>query len=93
MGRTKIPISIHFHVESCPVTGFGHSVPFITRLKKEYSYTSIAFLSNCDLFYFEPCILPARRVRRSLLQYIMCRTAVVVIAVLTADSSGRTVLR
>jgi hypothetical protein len=36
--------------------------------------------------------LQAIRVRRSMLQYIMCSTAVVVIGVLTADSAGRTVL-
>jgi hypothetical protein len=62
-------------------------------LRKEYSYTFTPFLGSYDLFLFEPYLLPGRRVRRSLLQFIMHRTAVVVIAVLIAGTSGRTVLR
>ena len=41
------------------------------RLRKDYSYTSTPFLRKYGLFYFEPYFLPSRRVRRSLLQYIM----------------------
>ena len=63
------------------------------RLKKEYSYTSTPPLGRHDLFYCEPYLLAAKRVRRGLLQYTMYRNVVVVIAVLTAYSSGWTVLR
>jgi len=96
MGRTKTPPSlksIPFRSGNYVVVSFGHWVPFSTRLRKEYNYTPTGILGNCGLFYFKHCLLLARKVRRSLLQYIMYRTAVVVIAVLPADSSGRTVLR
>jgi len=41
------------------------------RLRKEYNYTPTAILGNLGLFYFEHCLLLARKVKSSLLQYIM----------------------
>ena len=75
------------------VFGNGHSVSLAPRVREEYSYISTPFLGNYGMLYFENYLLSARRVRRSLLQYIMQSTAVVLIAVLAADISGRTVLR
>jgi len=43
------------------------------------------------MFECEPYILAGRNVRSNFIQYIMYRTAVVIIAVMTADSSDRTV--
>jgi len=62
-------------------------------LRKEYSYTSTFFLDNYGLFYAIAYILTGRKVRNSLLQNILYRTAVVFIAMLTADISGITLLR
>ena len=89
MGRTKTPLQL----EPVQLNGLGHSIFLAPRLRKEYRDTYTVILGNYGLFYFENYLSPARRVRRSLLQYIMYRTAVVVIAVLTAGSSGRTVFR
>jgi hypothetical protein len=75
------------------VIRLGHSVSLAPRARKEYSYISTPFLGNYGMFYFERYLLSARKVRRSLLQYIMQSTAVVLIAVLAADISGRTVPR
>jgi hypothetical protein len=74
MGRTKTGlqlVSILCTEGNCAVIGLGHLGPLKSRLKKEYSCNSTPFLGNCVLFYFEPYILPARRVRHSLLQYIL----------------------
>ena len=96
MVRTKAPLHlepIQFRVGNYAVIGLGHSVSLAPRVREEYSYISTPFLGNYGMFYFEHYLLLARRVRRSLLQYIMQSTAAVLIAVLTADISGRTVPR
>jgi len=98
MFRTKTPLHleqmepIHLRVGIYAVIGLGHSVSLAPTVRKECSYISTPFLGNYGLLYFEHYLLPARRVRRSVLQYIMHSTAVVLIAVLTADISGRSVL-
>jgi len=43
------------------------------------------------MFECEPYILAGRNVRKNFMHYIMYRLAVVIIAVMTADSSGMTV--
>jgi len=50
------------------------------KLKKEDCYNFSPSLGSYDLFYFEPYLLPTRSMRRRLLQSIMYRTAVMVIA-------------
>jgi hypothetical protein len=64
-------VSIDFHELNIPVVGLGHSVPFITKVKKVCSSVSNPSQGYNDLLQFEPSILQATRVRRSLLQYIL----------------------
>jgi hypothetical protein len=77
MGRTKAPLHlepmepVHFRVGNYVAIEIGHSVSLAPTVRKEYSYISTPFLGNYGLFYFEHYLLPARRVRRSLLQYAM----------------------
>jgi len=95
-GRAKNPLHLEpilFRVGNYAVIGLGQSIFLAPRLRKAYSDTFTAILGNYGLLYFENNLLPARRVRRSLLQYIQCRSPMVEIAVLIADISGRTVLR
>jgi len=74
MGRVRTPLElvpIDFCGGNCVVIGLGHSVSFSTEFKKVYSSLYNTAQGYYGLFCFEPYLLPGRRVRRSLLQYIM----------------------
>jgi len=56
------------HLAYCRMGTVSHSTSFSTKIKKKegYTYKLTPFFAHHDLFYCEPYILSARRVRRSL---------------------------
>ena len=96
MGRNKTPlqlVTIHFRWKFVQWLAYTIQSNLSARIKKEYRYSSTAFLEQLWTDLLWNLSFPRQKSEKQFVaNHVMYGTAVVAITVLTADSSGRMVL-